>query len=127
MWAMILSFLGGPVIKGALDAYTAKLKASGDHDKLTVDLAAKEIVIEQRELELQTQLRIAQIGRWYEPEHLFGYILVFFIGKVMIWDAALHMGSTDAVKGTVGDWAGWIMAFYVGKRGIENVARILKR
>jgi len=40
-------------------------------------------------------------------------------------DKVLALGSTDAVAGSVADWAGAIMAFYFGKRGIENVARIV--
>ena len=50
--------------------------------------------------------------------------LVFY-GKVLLWDKCLGWGSTDAVAGSVADWAGAIMAFYFGKRGIENVARIV--
>ncbi len=119
--------LGGPFAKAAVDAYKAKLQSGTDRDKLAADLATRELDVQQAEIAAQTQLRIAQIGKWYEPEHLFGYVLVFYVGKVLIFDAALHLGSTDAVRGSVGTWAGWIMAFYVGKRGIENVARILKR
>jgi hypothetical protein len=36
-------------------------------------------------------------------------------------------GSTDPLTGEVAGWAGMIMLFYFGKRGFENVARILKR
>ncbi len=50
--------------------------------------------------------------------------LVFY-GKVLLWDKVLALGSTDAVTGEVAHWAGAIMAFYFGKRGIENVARIV--
>ena len=35
--------------------------------------------------------------------------------------------TVDALTGEVATWAGMIMLFYFGKRGIENVARILKR
>ena len=37
------------------------------------------------------------------------------------------MGVTSAVKGAVGEWMGMVIMFLVGKRGAENVARILKR
>ena len=123
----ILNFLGGPVVKGAVDAYKAKLQAGNDADKIAADLAGRELVVQQREIEVQNEYKTSLIGHWYEPVNLFGYIMVFYIGKVMIWDAALGFGSTDAVRGDVGVWAGMIMIFYVGKRGIENVARILKR
>ncbi len=48
-----------------------------------------------------------------------------FYGKALLWDKVLALGSTDAVTGEVAHWAGAIMAFYFGKRGIENVARIV--
>jgi hypothetical protein len=123
----LLNFFGGPVIKGAIDAYKAKLEAGNNADRIAADLAGRELDVQRREVEVQGEYKAALLGRWYEPVNLFGYILVFYIGKVMIWDAALGLGSTDAVRGVVGEWAGMIMIFYVGKRGLENIARIIKR
>ncbi len=123
----LLNFFGGPVVKGAVDAYKAKLEAGNNADRIAADLAGRELEVQQREIEVQGEYRKALLGHWHEPVNLFGYILVFYIGKVMIWDAALGLGSTDAVRGVVGDWAGMIMIFYVGKRGLENIARIIKR
>lgn len=124
------NLLGGPFAKAAVEAYRAKLDTENSKDAHAADLAARELGVQQRELELQTQLRIAQIGKWYEPEHLFGYMMAIYFGKVVIWDkvfGALTGGSTDPIAGDVGIWAGWIMAAYFGKRGVENVARIFAR
>ena len=118
MWSWLASLISGPIIKGALEAYNAKLKAGYTTDKIAADLAL-------RELEAQSALKIAEIGRWYEPEKLFAYVTLLFYGKVLLWDKVLSLGSTDAVTGEVAHWAGAIMAFYFGKRGIENVARIV--
>ncbi len=123
----LLNFFGGPVIKGAIDAYKAKLEAGNTAERIAADLAARELDVQRREIEVQGEYKVALIGHWYEPVNLFGYIMVFYIGKVMVWDAALGLGSTDAVRGDVGVWAGMIMIFYVGKRGLENIARIIKR
>ena len=41
MWITIISFLGGPVIKGLIDAYNAKLKAGNVDNKIAADLAAQ--------------------------------------------------------------------------------------
>jgi hypothetical protein len=79
---------------------------------------------------LQTELRKAQIGHRYEPEHLFGYVMVIYFAKVVLWDKVLGSltgGSTDPLTGEVATWTGMIMPFYFGKLGLENVARILKR
>jgi len=94
-------------------------------ERIIKDLALRELDVQAREIEAQSALKIAEIGRWYEPEKLFAYVTLVFYGKVLIWDKVLALGSTDAVTGEVAHWAGAIMAFYFAKRGIENVARIV--
>lgn len=125
MWTWLASFLSGPIIKGALDAYNAKLKAGNTTDKIAADLAVKELEVQAAEIQAQNALKIAEIGRWYEPEKLFAYVTLVFYSKVLIWDKCFGWGTTDAVTGTVADWAGAVMAFYFGKRGAENIARII--
>ena len=123
----LLNFFGGPVIKGAVDAYKAKLEAGNNADRIAADLAARELDVQRREVEVQNEYKTSLIGRWYEPTNLLGYILVIYVGKVIVFDKVLGLGSTDPITGAVGEWAGMIIMFYVGKRGFENVARILKR
>lgn len=116
MWTTIVGLIGGPVIKGLLDAYQAKLKAGTTDNKIASDLAASEIAD-------QTRLRIAQVGHPWEPEKLAFYVVLFYMAKVMIWDAALHLGTTDPVRGDVGLWAGLVVSYYFGKRLIERLWR----
>lgn len=127
MWMAILSFLGGPVIKGLIDAYQAKLKAGNVESKIAADLAATEIAAQQIEIQSQTQLKIAEIGHFWEPEKLAFYIVLVFFAKCIIWDTVLGLGTTPALKGDVSIWSGLVMSFYFGKRTFENVARIIKR
>jgi hypothetical protein len=130
MWMTILSFIGGPVIKGLIDAYQAKLKAGNVESKIASDLAATEIAAQTAETQAQTQLKIAEIGHPWEPEKLAFYVTLVFYAKVMIWDKVLgHVthGTTDPVDGAAAVWASLIMSFYFTKRGFENVARIIKR
>lgn len=127
MWLSILSFLGGPVVSGLINAYKAKLAAGNTSEKIASDVATSEIAAQTAETNAQTQLKIAEIGHWYEPEKLFAYSLWFYFTKVYIYDAAFGLGSTDAVRGEVATWGGLVIAFYFGKRGLENIARILKR
>lgn len=98
-----------------------------NRDTVAAGLAARELAVEEVETQAQAQLKIAEIGHWYEPEKLFAYVILFYFAKVYIYDAAFGLGSTDAVRGAAADWAGMIMVFYFGKRGVENVFRILKR
>lgn len=127
MWMAILSFLGGPVIKGLIDAYQAKLKAGNIDSKIAADLAASEIAAQTLETQAQTNLKIAEIGHPWEPEKLAFYIVLLFFAKCVVWDTILGFGTTPALKGDVSIWAGLVMSFYFGKRTFENVARIIKR
>ena len=123
----ILSFLGGPVIKGLIDAYQAKLKAGNVESKIAADLAAGEIAAQTAEAQAQTQYRIAEIGHWYEPDKIMGYCVAIYFGKLLIWDKVLGLGVTDALGGFASTTANLVVAMYFGKRGFENIARIIKR
>ncbi len=129
MFATILTFLTGPffnsLLGNALEAYKAKLAAGQTVDKLAAELGAKELELQNREMELQTQYRIATIGHWYEPDKLMGYAVAVYLGKLLVWDKVLGLGSTDPLGGWVEVTSNLIVAFYFGKRGIENVAKIV--
>ena len=127
MWMAILSFLGGPVIKGLIDAYQAKLKAGNVDSKIAADLAAGEIAAQTAETNSIAQYRIAEIGHWYEPDKIMGYLVALLLGKLILWDIVLGLGSTNLHDGWVTTTTNLIISFYFGKRGFENVARIIKR
>jgi len=127
MWMAILSFLGGPVIKGLIDAYNAKLKAGNVESKIAADLAAGEIAAQVAETNAIMQYRIAEIGHWYEPDKLMGYFVALYFGKLLIWDKVMGLGVTEALGGFAATTANLVVSFYFVKRGFENVARIIKR
>ena len=127
MLQLILNWLGGPVISAGIEAYKAKITAENDADARTTELAGKALLLDQREAELRSQERIALIGRLYEPVNLMGYLLVLYIGKVVLFDSMLGLGETPAIKGAVGEWLGMIATFFVGTRGAVSVAAILRR
>lgn len=130
MWSFLASFLGGPVINGLIGAYKAKLDSGNTSENIAANLAARELAVQQRESEVNAQYKTALIGKWYEPVQLLGYCMVLYVGKVVVWDkvlASLTGGSTDPISGSVGEWAGLIIMFLIGKRGGENIARIIRR
>jgi len=127
MLSSILSWLGSLIAGPLVEAYKAKLQQGTDHDKLAADLAGRELALQQRELELQTEYRIAEIGHWYEPDKLMGYCVVIYFGKLLIWDKVLGLGTTDPLAGFASVTANLVVSFYFAKRGFENVARIIKR
>jgi hypothetical protein len=123
------NLLGGPFAKAALDAYRAKLAAGNTSERITADLAARELVVEQRERELATQVLIAEQGRWYTalPRPLFALAFVIYAWKVVVWDKVLGLGATGALPDEMGQWAMIVLTAYFGGRSIEKVARILNR
>jgi hypothetical protein len=120
-------FLGGPVVKGLIDAYQAKLKAGNVDSKIAADLAASEIAAQTAEMQAITQYRIAELGRWYEPDKLIGFCVAVYFAKLLIFDKVLGLGSTDPLAGFAATTSNLVVSFYFAKRGFENVARIIRR
>jgi hypothetical protein len=127
MWMAIISFLGGPVISGLINAYQAHLTAVNTSEATAADLAGKEIAAQQIEIQADAALKTSEIGHPFEPEKLAFYIVLVFFAKCVLWDTVLGLGTTPPLKGDVSMWSGLVMSFYFGKRTFENVARIIKR
>ena len=124
MWEILGKILTGPIINGILQGYQAKLKSNNTEEKINADLAARELDLQGREVEAQKAIRIAEIGKWYEPDKLMGYAVAIYFGKLLIWDKVLGLGATDPLRDWAATTANVIVMFYYGKRGIENVMRI---
>jgi hypothetical protein len=127
MWLSIISFLGGPVIKGLINAYQLHLTSMNTSEATAADLAAKEIAAETIEMQSLMQLKVAEISHPWEPEKLAFYVALLFLAKCVVWDTVLGLGTTPPLKGDVSNWCGLIISFYFGRRTFENVARIIKR
>jgi hypothetical protein len=127
MWMTIISFIGGPVIKGLIDAYQAKLKAGNVSERIAADTAAHEIAAQVSEANAIMQYRIAEIGHWYEPDKIMGYTVAIYFAKLLIWDKVLGLGTTDPLAGFASVTSNLVVSFYFAKRGFENVARIIRR
>jgi hypothetical protein len=131
MWLLLAKWLAGfvtgPVFDDLLKGYQAKLAAGNTSENIAAELAAKELALQQRELELQTQTRLATIGHPFEPDKLMGYCVAIYLAKLLIYDKVLGLGTTDGLAGFASATANLIVASYFAKRGFENVARIIKR
>lgn len=127
MWMTIISFLGGPVVRALIDAYSAKLKAENIDSKIAAGLAASEIAAQAAETKTVMQYRTAELGYWYEPDKLIGYCVSIYFAKLLVWDKVLGLGSTDPLAGFAAITANLVVSFYFAKRGFENVARIIRR
>jgi hypothetical protein len=127
MWSWLASLIGGPVITGLINAYKAKLDAANTQDRIAADLAAKEIEAEVAARKEASAIIIAEQGRWYTAiiRPLLAFPLIIYLWKVIVWDKVLGWGTTDAIAGDVGVWAGTIVTTYVGGRSLEKIARTI--
>ena len=123
----LLNWVSGPIFDKILQGYQAKLQSDTDQTKIAAGLAARELSVQQAQIEAQNALKVAEIGHFWEPEKLAFYVTLAYYTKILVWDVMLGWGSTDALHGQVATWAQMIMGFYFGQRTFENVARILKR
>lgn len=126
MWTALLTFLGGPIIKGIIDGYKAKLENDSNEDRLAADLAAKDLELQGRERELNVKQNISDEGRWWTaaPRAIVCWAFAIFIAKVVVWDTVLGWGATAPLKGMVAEWGGAVIVAWFGGRTIEKVARI---
>lgn len=131
MWATILGFLSGPVIKLALGAYTEKLKATGQHENKVVELAAKTLELDAQEARLNAQAKSEIRDRWYAPENLFAYTIALpywftvITMDYLIFPALGIEHATGVLQGDTAVAMTMIMTFWLGKRAVTSVASII--
>lgn len=117
------SLLAGPVVGAVLDGYKAKLDASNSRDKLAVELAAKEL-----ERAAEDRRTLNQWGPLSLLIFAFGAVVLFWFAKIVVWDAALGLGSTDPVNGTAGRIMELIIQFLFGAgAGLQGLRMVLAR
>jgi hypothetical protein len=109
--------------------HKAKLAVTNTQHKLAVHLAVKEIEGGIAARAQTSAIIIAEQGRWWTSmiRPLAALPVVIYIWKVIVYDKVLGLGTTDAITGEVGTWAGVIITTYFGGRTIEKVARIFRR
>lgn len=132
IFTWLASFITGPLLGKALDAYKAKLASGNTTERIAADLAAKELAVEQRERELASQVLIAEQGNWFtrSVRPLWALPFVLYTWKLVVWDkvlGSLTNGSTDPLSGGMETMIVTVAAAYFGGRTIENVARIIKK
>src|SRR3954464_11395265 len=127
MWLALMQLIGGPVVSGLIRAYKVHLTATTTDKQTAAGLAGQEIAAQTAETNAITQYRIAEIGHNWEPDKIMGYLVALLLAKLIVWDICLGLGTTNLHDGWVTSTANLIIAFYFGKRGFENIARIIKR
>lgn len=123
MLGTILNWLSGGIADKLLDAYKAKLADGQNADAIAADIA-------KREIEARQAVAVAQMAHWFTalPILLLQLGAGFYLLKIWIFDAALGLGTTDALKGYALDALNIVVAGMAGQGlGKTIIGSILKR
>ncbi len=111
--------------------YSAKLAADGAHEAKIVELATREMALDETEARLNAQAKSEIRGHWYEPENAMFYFvaLPYWLKSITIdnvigsiWELGW---STPALHGETAETMMMIMVFWFGKRGIVDIAKVI--
>lgn len=111
----LLPGVGGLLSKG-LDYYIQK--ANGDVLKAQALMAA-----DVARIQAQQEITKAQMGHtvYWVVWSMYTGSLGFYVVKVLVWDKALGLGTTDPITGLVADWAGMIVISLFGMQVAQSV------
>lgn len=88
MWKLILNFIGGPIVKGILDGYKARLASINTRDRLAVDIALKEVDAKIARTNARKEMNITSMSH---PVWWFAWGL--FVIPVGLYHASIYMLS----------------------------------
>lgn len=115
----LLDFLNPikPLIDAAERAYSRKLAAENDKDRIEAD---KEIAFWNGRIELAQVA--AQHDKWWSPRTLMGWCVAIYIFRIVVWDTVLGLGVTEYPGEHVTYVVMTVVAFYFVSRGAEVIA-----
>lgn len=108
MWSIVSSVISGVLsplftwLNKKEDTKLAEFRVDGQVDQSLI--AAHIAIIQAQAGLLKSQWLIAlQVG--------FGFPLMIYYGKCILWDKVLDLGSTDPLKGDISTYSLWIVSF----------------
>ncbi len=113
-------FLGTALDKiiGPLErAYTARLTAKNDADRLEAD---KQIKFFEGQIVLATTA--AQNDKWWSTRELIGKCALIYVGKIVVWDTVFGLGVTPDPGPQVTGIVLTVIGFYFGSRAATDIA-----
>lgn len=104
------------LIAGSLErAHKDKLAASNHSERIKAD-------VEISGLNVKRDLLIALISEpWFTPRSLMGYSVTFLVFKLVVWDSALGLGTTQDVGSLVTWITVTVIGFYFVSKSAETI------
>jgi hypothetical protein len=95
----------GAVAEKLADAYAKQKDTQTEQERIKNDTMIKQLEMRQEILIAEQKYRLT---RWIRPA--FAYPIAFYLGKIFVWDKALHLGTSDPIDETLS----WVMMAIVG-------------
>ena len=113
---LLVSLVGGPILKGLLQGYRAKLEAANTSDRMAADLAMREIEAGIEARNRAHELRLATSGFWEMRLLTFAIAFPFVIHLWAVWlDTQFQFGWKIAkFPEPMNEWQGAILLSFFG-------------
>ena len=113
---LLISLLGGPVLKGLIESYRAKLDAANSADRIAADLAIAEIEAGIEARKRAHELRLATSGFWEMRLLTFAIAFPFVAHLWAVWlDTQFRLGwRIPKFPAPMDEWQGAIMLSFFG-------------
>ena len=127
IWTFLANLIGGPIIKGLLDGYKAKLDAANTADRIAADLAIKDIEAGIEASKRAKEIRLATAGFWEMRVLTFAIAFPFVSHLWAVWlDTQFGFGwKIAAFPDPFHEWQGAILLSFFGiytmGKGVQSI------
>ena len=113
---LLINLIGGPIIKALIDGYRAKLDAANSSDRISADLAIREIEAGIEARKRAHELRLATSGFWEMRLLTFAIAFPFVMHLWAVWlDTQFRLGwKIPKFPEPMDEWQGAIMLSFFG-------------
>jgi hypothetical protein len=113
---VVISLLGGPILRGLIESYRAKLDAANSADRIAADLAIAEIEAGIKARQRAHELRLATSGFWEMRLLTFAIAFPFVAHLWAVWlDTQFRLGwRIPKFPAPMDEWQGAIMLSFFG-------------
>ena len=113
---LVISLFGGPILKGLIESYRAKLDAANAADRIAADLAIAEIETGMKARQRAHELRLATSGFWEMRLLTLAIAFPFVAHLWAVWlDTQFRLGwRISKFPSPMDEWQGAIMLSFFG-------------
>lgn len=123
----VLNFLSSGVVDKVLGHMEAKANTETERERIRTQATIEAIRSETAAQVEGRAIIIAEQGHWYTAiiRPLFAAPFVLYLGKLVVWDKVLDLGSTDPLSPELWNVCMTIVGAYFIGRSAEKVASIV--